>query len=674
MMIRNLRPGFSELCCLIVMMSAVTLPASALASGTVSVPSDAKSVVLNASRIGATPTNQIISLAVILPSRNADGAASFVAHVSKLGDKLFRHYLTPMQYATQFGAKIEDYRAVVAWAKAQGLTTGEEFAAHLVLPVSGPASAIEAAFGVKLSNYRDAKGRVFFSADSTPVLSADISSHISAVLGLSSANHFASLARRAPAGVHLRATGTGPGGGYSAADLRTAYLIPKDATPPRSEVVAVFEQGGFDPNDVRTYLAANNLTNVPVTARSVDGYGGGIDDPGIELEAVLDIDMMIAMNPAEKQVLVYENGSDSFAVAMIDSFAAMATDNKAQTISVSYGLDEHMQAPATLKAEKTVLTQLAAQGQTVFASAGDNGAYGLELNALNVSDPASQSLVVSVGGTSLFTDPQQKYLGEVTWNDLSLELGATGGGVSSVWNIPKWQVQNGNSVATFNGGSATMRNVPDVAAVADPLTPVAVYSAINGGWIPIGGTSVSSPLWAGYTSVVNSASKLLGFGQLGFINPILYQFGYNGMFSDIGDGSNGNQNIFGFPGFNAGLTYDNATGWGSMRGGNMELNVVLARTFGNRNPPPAPNGLKGKLTATGGFVKWAAVPGVNGYYCLGIDDSGIESVPVFWFITKGTDAVVTGLHPNTLYSFIVVSITAGGTTESRPLVLTTPAS
>ena len=70
-----------------------------------------------------------------------------------------------------------------------------------------------------------------------------------------------------------------------------------------------------------------------------------------------------------------------------------------------------------------------------------------------------------------------------------------------------------------------MRNVPDVAAVGDPLTGVGVYSKINGGWIQIGGTSVSSPIWAGYLSIINAAFNYTGLQTLGFFNPALYAVG-----------------------------------------------------------------------------------------------------------------------------------------------------
>jgi subtilase family serine protease len=217
------------------------------------------------------------------------------------------------------------------------------------------------------------------------------------------------------------------------------------------------------------------------------------------------------MNPAVKEVLVYEDGYDTFPVALLDSIQQVATDNKAQVLSISYGQDEALQGDSAIAAEAAVFTQLAAQGITVCVSAGDNGAYGDEGGSLNVQDPGSQPDVTCVGGTTLYTGPKQQWEDEEVWNLLVSFEGATGGGVSNYWAIPSYQPV---SAVTVNGGSASMRNVPDVAAVANPETGVGVYSKSNGGWIQIGGTSVSAPIWAGYLSVLNSAFQFNKLGEI----------------------------------------------------------------------------------------------------------------------------------------------------------------
>ena len=92
--------------------------------------------------------------------------------------------------------------------------------------------------------------------------------------------------------------GTGPGGSYAPADLRTAYTIPPFGKFDDRTVVGVFEQGGFDASDVTEYLTRFKLPQPKVIAVSVDGSPTGVSDPNVELEAVLDIDMVIGINPS----------------------------------------------------------------------------------------------------------------------------------------------------------------------------------------------------------------------------------------------------------------------------------------------------------------------------------------------------------------------------------------
>ena len=204
--------------------------------------------------------------------------------------------------------------------------------------------------------------------------------------------------------------------------------------------MALFEAGGFEPSDITAYETEFGLPNVPVEAVSVDGSGTGTN--GATVEVVLDIDMVIGINPNVSRVLVYEDAKDNsakqFSVALVDVMERVASDDLAQTLSISYGLDERQIGTASIKAENNALVQLASEGITVLVSAGDQGAYGhtgtkFRPAHLNAPDPGSQPFVTSVGGTTLFTFAQEQYLGEEVWNDLGIHDGATGGGVSSVW-------------------------------------------------------------------------------------------------------------------------------------------------------------------------------------------------------------------------------------------------
>ena len=625
--------------------------------------------------LGRTEATRTLTLALTLPSHDPKGAAAFVAHVTKPGDALFRQYLTPAQYADRFGAAAADYDGVVTWAQSNGLTVGERYAARTIVPVTGTVAAIEAALGTTFSDYRDPQGRVYYAAPNVQRLPEQIAGKVVGIVGLSSQAHVAPLVAMPPAGARPQESGTGPNKAFSAADLRTVYAVPAQTLGPKQHL-ALFEQGGFDPNDIAVYALRNNLPNVKLQVRGVNGYGGGIDSPNIELEAVLDIDMMTAANPQAGVISVYEDGDDSFGVALLDALSAMASDDTAQTISISYGIDETLQGPAALVAENTVLTQMAAQGQAVFASSGDNGAYGDYSSQFPVSDPASQPFVTGVGGTTLLTGAKEAYEYEIVWNELAQGGGGSGGGISLQWPIPDYQAPGGFAETTANGGSATMRNVPDVAAVADPLTGVAVYSRLNGGWVTVGGTSVAAPFWAGFWSLVNAASEGLGFGPAGFANPGIYAINLGGPIlisptgvRDVTYGNNGDPGFGG--GYSAGYAYDNTTGFGSFSGQDLLVNLAVAPAAAGTNPPPIPKELKATATPTTINVTWSGAKGDSGFLVFALTES-FQTVDVA--LQKGHSVELTGLKPNTTYVVQIVAISPGGETVSPPDYVTTPKS
>jgi hypothetical protein len=98
--------------------------------------------------------------------------------------------------------------------------------------------------------------------------------------------------------------------------------------------------------------------------------------------------------------------------------------------------------------------------------------------------------VTSVGGTSLTLNASGAASSETVWNN---DSGASGGGASVYFNRPYWQAGNGVS------GSA--RLVPDVASAADPYTGAVMI--LGGTQTIIGGTSWSSPTWAGFCALIN---------------------------------------------------------------------------------------------------------------------------------------------------------------------------
>jgi subtilase family serine protease len=640
-------------------------------------------------------TKQEVGVTLCLPLSDPKGAAEFARRVSTPGDALFHQYLKPEEFAARYGANAADYAALKAWAASVGLKVSQESIARTVLTVRGTVGQMQTIFKTQLNRYRGPDGAEFYSASFSPSVPAEIASKVSSVLGLTASRQFAShmkigkVVGEAPSvavpsktdGTH----GSGPGGGYSAANLRTAYGIPAFGKFKSNTAVALFEQGGFSLTDVAKYADANNLPLPKLTPIGVDHSPTTVSDPQVEGEAVLDIDMVMAINPQVAEILVYEDSIDPFPTALLDAMTQIADEKKVQVLSISYGDDEANQGTAAMVAENGILEQLTGEGITVLASTGDDGAYGRGPNGpYNVADPSTQPFVTAVGGTTLFTDANFNYEGELAWNELASFWGATGGGISSYWPIPFYQtVEVPSGYVTNNGGSSTYRNVPDVAAVADPFTGVSVYSKINGGWVTTGGTSVSAPIWAGYITLLNAGFHYLGFNDVGYFNSILYSvgapfygYGYsaNDLF-DIIEGTNGLPGAlsFGNPGFSAGGGYDNCTGNGSLWASNFFPQLVDAYV----SPATGPGGITNLNVvprSTSAVATWQPVPGATGYIVQLADlDLPFAYPPGSVYLTKNTTFKLTGLIPNTInYSLIVWAISPTSFAEGASTFSTQP--
>jgi hypothetical protein len=205
---------------------------------------------------------------------------------------------------------------------------------------------------------------------------------------------------------------------------------------------------------------------------------------------------------------------------------------------------------------------LTAQGVTCFASSGDWGsnpymtaqnAFYSSSAALAVSYPASDPSVTAVGGTTLAFPRSLSgtvQLPEVAWS-LAGDIYAAGGGESQYFDRPAWQVARG-----MTGGA--QRCVPDVAAMAD----FGDGSLNRGPIIFLGGvayrgsgTSLSSPIWAGLSALINQARANASLSAVGFLNPKLYAAAGTAAFNDITAGSIG--------AYSAGVGYDFCTGLGT---------------------------------------------------------------------------------------------------------------
>jgi subtilase family serine protease len=540
---------------------------------------------------GRLPAATTLQLAIGLPWRNQAGLTTFLKDLYTPGSASFRKYLTPRQFTEQFGPTEQDYQALLEFARANGLTVTGTSTNRKLLDLKVPVADIERVFHVTMRVYQHpTEARTFFAPDVEPSL--DLAVPILHISGLDSyiiphrIKQNPVAAAEAPHGNGGAQGGSGSGGSFKAQDLRTAY-VPGVTLTGIGQSVGLLEYAGYYTDLIQDYLAANGLPPYGVTVENweLDGASGNPDpsNPGAYGEVEVDIEMAIAMAPGLTSVIVYElptPSSSQIAIPPDDALNLMAAQDLANQLSSSW---EYQVTAST----DEIFQELAAQGQSFFQASGDGGGR----TGTNVYSPFDDAYITLVGGTELTTNPDGSYASEVVYHRPNPAQGNyfsySGGGISPNYAIPWWQ--QGVSMSA-NGGSTTMRNMPDVAMVA--YNVFAFYSETgtkSGGY---NGTSVAAPLWAGFMALVNQQAAAEGLPSIGFANPVIYAIGkgssYNSCFHDITSGNN--ENPLSPTAFTAVTGYDLCTGWGTPKGQAL-INAMCSTPggliyvqFGNSNP------------------------------------------------------------------------------------------
>ncbi|HEY3868492.1 MAG TPA: S53 family peptidase [Actinocrinis sp.] len=351
---------------------------------------------------------------------------------------------------------------------------------------------------------------------------------------------------------------------YSPQAYQTAYGVAPllgQGIDGSGETVVLPEEAetGSDFTDIRQDLAAFDGTFGlrPAGLRVVNTLAGSATPYLANDEEVTDTEMVHAIAPGAtlEVVLIPQSAVTDTAslAAALTQVIQTATGLHAAVVSISASAGEHVLTGAEAASMNAALEQAAQQRVTVVASSGDSGAIADDGPPVQVSLPASDPLVLGVGGTMLAAArPDGGYLGEMAWNGGD---DASGGGYSTLFPRPDYQ----NGLPRAGVG----RGVPDVSANADSDTAMALeYS--DGEFRAATGTSASTPLWAGVIALADQAAGR----HLGFVNPALYSIArgpaYHQAFHDVVTGDNSVISATGvFEGYTAGPGWDPVTGWGS---------------------------------------------------------------------------------------------------------------
>jgi len=543
-----------------------TAAAAAAPPSTTTLPGEVVRDLASAADHGAVDASAPMRVAVAMAVDTAGRDRAYRSMVTP-GSPRYGQFLTPAQFNTEFGVSSGSAQRVLRAVTAHGLKVKYASPDGSYVLLGGTAGQVDRTFGVTERHYTRRTGQAFTANNVAPT----VPTGVTAVLGLTSlprftvANGKARARAAAPAQdacLPGRCTGT-----LTPPDLWSVYEQPSTDRG-AGQKVAIFGEGKLDQvvSNLRTFEKTFGLPTVPV--RRVLVGDDGTDNAG-QGEWDLDSDASTGMAP-DLAELDYYFGSDLSDASIGGTYSAWANDPSGPlTGNSSFGGPEAQEYLGGFILDR-LLQQAAMEGRTMFVSSGDAGgsclpgANGVSNQAVPcVEYPASSPYVVGVGGTVLYTNtttPTGSTQAQPATRNLEKNWEYSGGGVSNLEPAPGYQV------AAFPGGvgvpcgagpgqGKTCRGVPDVAAVSGDIVTngYAVISGTNT-LTASGGTSLSSPLWAGMWSRVQAAhpSACGSSTTLGFAQPLLYGLGNDTTrdplsFFDVGGttaslpGSNGQQ-------------------------------------------------------------------------------------------------------------------------------------
>ncbi len=287
------------------------------------------------------------------------------------------------------------------------------------------------------------------------------------------------------------------------------YLRGVDGRGTRIAIIDAFGSSTLS-TDLASFDSLTGLPSATVNFFFPDGVPK-MRNSGWAAETSLDVEWAHAIAPGATIDLVV--AVDSSFGHLFDAIAFVANSLTNETVvSMSFGASESVfptTGSFTIAMTHQLFVTITSHGTTPVASSGDSGAT----TCCNPQYPSSDPLVVAVGGTSLFLNPDASYSTETTWS------GSTAGS-STVFTKPSWQQGLGDA----------MRDTVDVSYDGDPATGVLVV--FGGRLFQFGGTSVGAPQWAALLALASQANSV----KYGAVNSKLYKAA---SYHDITTGSDG---------------------------------------------------------------------------------------------------------------------------------------
>jgi pseudomonalisin len=620
--------------CVVMLLAALAPVASAAAADRVLVANVPRGLV-QAQRTGAPPADQRMRVGFVLAHPHPDGEDALLRGLFDRRSPDYHRFLTPAQYAQRFGVPASTQQDVRAWLTGGGLRVDHVTGAGDYFLASGTVAQVQGLLKTTIGRYQ--AGGTTFDANDTPP-SVPRALPIYAVLGLDTTRRHRTMAQ-------ISGTqGTPNTGAQSPEELRSVYEHPAGITG-QGTSVAILGNGATDSviADLHAFDAEHRLPALPVEVVHVPANGDFSDTSG-NTEWNIDMQAIHGMAPGISREVLY------FAPSLADSELTAALgawvndpngppimnaslgeceeipvlnpilnnplldpingNNNPDALPVSQAVSQASQ-PATTQ----LLQQAVMEGRSFFAASGDNGssctiAYPGANGVANegvplTSDPANTPFTTGVGGTVLYSDAN-----EPAGRAVERAWEFSGGNSSPFIRAPDYQQGVGNlnrPCVTDRDGQPSntgrlCRGVPDVAALSGDAVSNGYTIVSDGKDAGGGGTSLSSPLWAGmWADILSTAPPGATYG---FANSAIYAIAkdprrYAAAFHDITVGANG---------LNPAQTgYDYVTGFGVPRLAGLIAQVQAVTGIAGRAPATAASACADRTAPVSRFARKKAI-------------------------------------------------------------------
>ena len=554
-------------------LAIIAMPGVGAAATRTTLQNSVSPIAAPANLVGPVAAGARVNFELYLGLRDTAGAEATLAAVSDPSSSRYGDYLSPSAFRARFARPQSDVQAARRWLSSQGFSIGAVPANHTTIAASGTVAQIERAFQTSLNEYRVGR-HVVRAPASAPSVPSSLNGVVRGVLDLADVRHRVGaprppgafragrpcseywgqlIARKLPEAYGREQPFTVCG--YAPDQIRGAYGLDRivrsgvDGSGVTVAIVDAYASPTIQ-HDIDRYSVRHDLPHVAlrqITRRPQ--FGGTCGRRSWSQEETLDVDAVHGVAPGA--AILYWGAASCFDRHLRDAETDIVEHRRADIITNSFGGRDEQDPASHVLAWHDIFLQAGAEGIGTYFSSGDDGDGIENVGFRTVQLPASDPATTAVGGTSLGVDAVDRYIFETGWGTgvSSLVGGAWkptppgdflyggGGGTSRIFAEPPYQ--QGvvpDRLSGYWGGSN--RVVPDVAMDGDPSTGLLVgqTQTFPGhveryGEYRLGGTSLSSPLFAGVMALADDAAG----SSHGFVNPLLYSLAGSPAFRDIVD-------------------------------------------------------------------------------------------------------------------------------------------